>query len=103
MKSGYDIDANGDAVGISGYGISIAHAISPKVDLGISYGHYDYDGFAGSAATSFSGISTGILTARYKPRDNVLLALEYTRIEREEFGGARVDNDRIGAIAQFSF
>lgn len=102
-KSSYDIDANGDAVGVSGYGIGVSHAFGKKFELGVSYGHYDYDNFAGSDAISVKGLSTGILTARYKPVDNMLLAIEYTRIEREEFGGAKVGGDRVGAIAQFSF
>ena len=103
FKSGYDIDANGDPVRISGYGFDIAHAITPKLELSVSYGHYDYDDFAGMEALSVKDISTGFLTARYKPADNLLLAIEYQRLQRKEFGGAKVDNDRVNAMAQFSF
>lgn len=102
-QSGYDIDANGDAIGMISYGFGISHAITPKFEVGFAYGRNDYDNFAGSSAQSIEHLSAAILTARYKPAENVLLAVEYSRLERGEFGGGKVENDRIATIAQFSF
>lgn len=102
-KGTYDLDINGDTVGIKGYGFSLSQALTPKFELGISYGHYDYDDFAGAVASSTETLDAGILTAKYKPTENIILALEYMKLQKGFFGGGDIQADRLLGVAQFSF
>ncbi|MFT4011820.1 MAG: DcaP family trimeric outer membrane transporter [Paracoccus sp. (in: a-proteobacteria)] len=102
-KSSYDLDANGDPIGLTAYAVGISHTFSPKFTMGFSVGLNDYDDFAGSTEISADDLTGAILTARYTPSERVLLGLEYQRFERKEFGGAKLHNDRLLAVAQFNF
>lgn len=103
VKGTYDIDANGDAIGMKGVAFGVIQALSPKWDVGVSYGRYDYDDFAGSVASSTDKIDTTFLTVKYKPQDNVFLALEYQMLDKKLMGGDKLSADRLMAVAQFSF
>ena len=103
LRGVYDIDANGDAIGMKGAAFGLTQAVSSQWDLGISIGRYDYDDFAGSVATSTDKIDTTFLTAKFKPRDNMFFALEYQMLDKTMVGGDKLSADRLMAVAQFSF
>lgn len=103
VRGSYDLDINGDTIGIKGYGFSLNQAVAPKVELGLSYGRYDYDNFAGSVGGSTKSLDAGIISAKYKPTSNTLFALEYMKLNKKFFNGNKVSADRVLAVAQYSF
>lgn len=102
-RSFYDIDANGNAIGVNAYSIGVSHALTSKVELGLAYGRNDYDNFAGATGGTIRSLAGTILTLKYRPNERVAMGLDYMTFERKERSGAKVKADRLLAAVQFSF
>lgn len=103
VRGSYDLDINGKTIGIKGYGFSLNQVVAPKFELGLSYGRYDYDNFAGSVGSSTKNLDAGIVSAKYKPTGNTMFALEYMKLNKKFFNGDKISADRVLAVAQYSF
>lgn len=102
-RSTYDLDSSGNPVGVDVVAADLSHRFGPKLQIGGAYGLIRYDGFAGSPDNTVSEISAAHVTARYRPTENLMLALEYGKFWREEQSGEKLSTDRVLGVVQFSF
>lgn len=75
-----------------------------QFDVGIAYGHEEYDlATVTSANSDFTELDTIHLNAFYEPVDNLSIGVEYIYGERTDSSGNNFDASRIGTSITFSF
>ncbi|TXI04441.1 MAG: hypothetical protein E6Q73_03380 [Pseudorhodobacter sp.] len=99
----YDLDNNGDAIGMEGLSLAVTQTLNDKVEIAAAYGLNDYDAYTGRLANHTDSLETLHLSLRYKPVKSLVVGAEYVMTERKDFGGNSFDNNRIQLSAQFNF
>ncbi len=99
-----DAIVGGEANDVVGYTIEFRQDITPKWNVGISYGREDYDLPTSTGTLSFTELETIHVNAFYKATDNLTLSAEYIYGERnDEPTGRTFDGNRIQLAAQLNF
>ncbi len=99
-----DAIVGGEANDVDGYTIEFRQDITPKWNVGISYGREDYDLPTSTGTLSFTELETIHVNAFYKATDNLTLSAEYIYGERnDEPTGRTFDGNRIQLAAQLNF
>ncbi len=99
----YDLDNNGDAIGMEGLSLAVTQTLNDKVEIAAAYGLNDDDAYTGRLANHTDSLETLHLSLRYKPVKSLVVGAEYVMTERKDFGGNSFDNNRIQLSAQFNF
>ena len=100
---------NGQANDVDGYTVEFRQDLSPKWNVGISYGREDYDlatnSFSdGSGALNFTELETIHVNAFYKATDSLTFSAEYIYGERNDVpSGQTFDGSRVQLAAQLNF
>ncbi len=99
-----DAIVGGQANDVDGYTIEFRQDLTPKWNVGISYGKEDYDLPTSTGSLSFTELETIHVNAFYKATDNLTLSAEYIYGERNDtISGDTFDGNRIQLAAQLNF
>ncbi len=94
----------GEANDVDGFTVELRQQLTPKWNVGVSYGYEDYDLPTSTGTLSFTELETIHVNAFYQATDNLTLSAEYIYGERNDtISGDDFDASRVQFAAQLNF
>jgi DcaP outer membrane protein len=97
---GDGVTTAGTANDVEGFTLEVRQDLAETINVGIAYGQEDYDN---PGDQDLSRLETVHVNAFWQPTDKLNFGVEYIFGKRTDGAGERLDGDRIGLSATFSF